>query len=212
MHAKIHAFNYSASRRLSGAHVQPCWLFFVIFKLRGSSHQPFLDHPILAIDVSQLDQRQNGATGQVSHSFKSYHFDYFSVKPIFGARYPPLSAENKNDLSDTNSMNAKNGQRFKQYETRWLFLKIHSAYFKSFSVSDVWNSDILVNNDLAHESVRCNSIACNNLRLQAAQVIQKHANNELKSVESEQSHYEKLRSQQNKTNAMQRLALQKGLF
>lgn len=41
------------------------------------------------------------------------------MKPIFGARYPPLS-ENKGEPSEGNPMNAKNGQRFKQYESRFV--------------------------------------------------------------------------------------------
>jgi hypothetical protein len=55
-----------------------------------------------------------------------------------------------------------------------------------------------VNDKLAHES--------------ANRVLEQHANSELGPDEPEQSHYEKLRSQNNRINAMQRLALQKGKF
>jgi hypothetical protein len=56
---------------------------------------------------------------QVVVDFYLQFSDIFSVKPIFGARFPPISDTN-NDHPDPNNqpMNTKNGQRFKQYESR----------------------------------------------------------------------------------------------
>jgi hypothetical protein len=62
----------------------------------------------------------------------------------------------------------------------------------------VWSSDLKINKDLVHES--------------ANRVLEQHATAEMRPNEADQTHYEKLRSQNNKTNAMQRLALQKGLI
>lgn len=91
-------------------------------------------------------------------------------------------------------MNTKNGQRFKQYESRYNNNEITKITLIYFSVSDVWNSEI--QNDLVYES--------------ANRVLEQHANNEFKQDNSEQTHYDRIRSQNNKTSAMQRLALQKG--
>lgn len=91
-------------------------------------------------------------------------------------------------------MNTKNGQRFKQYESRYNNNEITKITLIYFSVSDVWNSEI--QNDLVYES--------------ANRVLEQHANNEFKQDNSDQTHYDRIRSQNNKTSAMQRLALQKG--
>ncbi|CAD5220600.1 unnamed protein product [Bursaphelenchus okinawaensis] len=72
-----------------------------------------------------------------------------SVRPVYGARYPvpPESAQStstsqkptklEESVPSVPSMTGKTQQRFKQYE---------------HSVSDVWDTDVTVNNALAHES------------------------------------------------------------
>ncbi|KAI6214451.1 hypothetical protein M3Y94_00269900 [Aphelenchoides besseyi] len=106
------------------------------------------------------------------------------IKPIVGAAQSTPSTVSAEGSKSNSSMSTKNDQRFKQYEN---------------SVSDVWDSKISVNHDLVHDS--------------ANRVLARHAQNEGRdlSTSGEPTYppQSKTRSDNYKTSAMQRLAMQK---
>lgn len=91
----------------------------------------------------------------------------------------------------------KTQQRFKQYEHRSVNAK-EVELLLVFSVSDVWDTDITVNDKLAHDS--------------ANRVLAQHASGTLpeSAPRSPKAVGNKAQSINFKTSALQRLAMQKG--
>jgi hypothetical protein len=126
----------------------------------------------------------------------------FSVKPVYGAQYPPLKQN-----TDLSSSPSKTEQKFRNYEKRLNIFFWNLNSLLNLSVSDVWDTAVSVDDGLVLST--------------AARVLERHAAGQIaeenfggggmaRNEDSVMPNCYPALSKHHKAQAMQRLATQRG--